>query len=620
MNESKLITPKKTNNNIKLSKGAINYLDNQFIKNGDNKVINKQFTFQVIYAIKKLSNWYCCSLLDQDNKFGGFCIQYESQYGEPKKGDIIQTNKIQIIKLPNRDTNLYFCENVKKLKESKKMVIDPKKVNSITKIRTSSKKNLKKNYELLDNFKINNNINNISNRNSPSHRLNYSNSIKNINNDSKNKNDSQKKYTFISDLTNFTNNPIFLLKCKFKSTLKEIISKNSDWEGKVQNYIFIDIKGDEIQGVAFNECAIKYDNIINIGHCYEISKVERRNNNPNFNITKCSTTLLFQNYSKIEKIEDNGEFDNVKNNTEFIKIKNLTLDKINSIVNVIGIILEDKGITEKRKENGQIVQIRRLCIGDDTLHKIYLKLWEEKIQKEKNYSKGDIVIIYYVKFKPYINSYEINSFSLTEILTCNDEQKLKELKDFYKVHPNVNEYKDMNYILLNSQQNIKFKFLYNFVDDYILEYNESNNSQLIKINGTVINFLHRESNYYEGCIFCNKKFENICPACLTDKKKLVFIFNVQIIDCSDYLWIEFFGEIAENFIGISVEDYQKLIKINDIIKLKEINNRILYHKYSFIGKYKGPSFDECHAGVFSVIQYSQSDSNYYKEIILELKK
>ena len=141
MNESKLITPKKTNNNIKLSKGAINYLDNQFIKNGDNKVINKQFTFQVIYAIKKLSNWYCCSLLDQDNKFGGFCIQYESQYGEPKKGDIIQTNKIQIIKLPNRDTNLYFCENVKKLKESKKMVIDPKKVNSITKIRTSSKKN-----------------------------------------------------------------------------------------------------------------------------------------------------------------------------------------------------------------------------------------------------------------------------------------------------------------------------------------------------------------------------------------------------------------------------------------------------------------------------------------------
>ena len=117
MNESKLITPKKTNNNIKLSKGAINYLDNQFIKNGDNKVINKQFTFQVIYAIKKLSNWYCCSLLDQDNKFGGFCIKYESQYGEPKKGDIIQTNKIQIIKLPNRDTNLYFCENVKKFEK-----------------------------------------------------------------------------------------------------------------------------------------------------------------------------------------------------------------------------------------------------------------------------------------------------------------------------------------------------------------------------------------------------------------------------------------------------------------------------------------------------------------------
>ena len=111
MNEPNILNSPKNNknfNNIKLSKGAINFLDNQIIKNGENKIIEINFTFQIINAIKKLSNWYCCSLMDQNAKYGGFCIKYRKKHGEPKKGDIIKTTKIQIVKLPNRETNLYF--------------------------------------------------------------------------------------------------------------------------------------------------------------------------------------------------------------------------------------------------------------------------------------------------------------------------------------------------------------------------------------------------------------------------------------------------------------------------------------------------------------------------------
>ena len=84
-------SPIKNKNIFILSKEAINYLDNQIIKDGENKTIEAPFTFQVVYAIKKFKDWYCCCLMDQKSKYGGFCIKYNKRYGEPKEGDIIKT-------------------------------------------------------------------------------------------------------------------------------------------------------------------------------------------------------------------------------------------------------------------------------------------------------------------------------------------------------------------------------------------------------------------------------------------------------------------------------------------------------------------------------------------------
>ena len=615
MNELLLLnSPKDNKNHIELSKGAINFLDNQILKNGENKIIEKHFKFQIIYATKKLSNWYCCSLLDQDSKFGGFCIQYESQYGEPKKGDIIETRKITIVKLPNRNTNLYFCENVQKLNESKKMVIDPKKIDSISKKRDNSRKSLDNNSELLRNLKSSNK--NIFNS---SHKI--SSSKKNIMSDIKNKgNIDKKKYTLISNLTSFTNNPILFLKCRFKSVLKVFSSADSKFEGQVQNYIFYDTKGDQIQGVAFREWANKFNDIIKVGSIYEISKVDKKIIKSDFNLTNCQFQLIFRYSTKIEEIEDKGEFGNVNNlnKSEFIQIKNLA-NKINKYISVIGIILEDKGKIEKRKENGETVQFRILTIGDNSLHKINLKLWEEKMQNEKAFSKGEIICIYFVKFKQYYYIYDLNTISISDIVPCDDKQKEKDLKDFYLKHQNINEYIDMNFVVLNSQKDIKFKFIKDCINDYKL--NENNNTNLIKINGTVINIYHKENNCYEGCIYCNKKFEDVCPACLSDKKKLVFSFHIQIIDCSDPLWIEFFGDIGENLFGINPEKYQNLILNNDKNSLNEISKKLLFHNYIFIGKYKSSSFDDKEKSViFSVIQFCEINNEYNKELIPKLKQ
>ena len=349
MNESHNSNIQKENNNIILSKGAINFLDNQILKNGESKIIEKEFIFQVIDTIKKLENSYFCSLMDQNSKYGGFCINYESQYGEPKKGDIIQTKKIIIVKLEKRDTNLIFCENVKKLNESKKMIIDPNNLVSISKKRSSSKKEWINNNNELKNLKgKKNNIFN-SSQISPSQgfnsNLNNSNK-KSIKNESNQKDKIKlKKYTLLSNLNNFTNNPIFLLKCRFKSTVKVITSKNKNFSDKVQNYIFYDIKGEEIQAVSFKEWADKFDEIIKVGSIYEISRIKKTINRKEFKLTKNDFQLNFGKGTKIEEIEDQEYFKNTKINEIFTPISKLTDDKVNKFIHsIVGIILEDKGI------------------------------------------------------------------------------------------------------------------------------------------------------------------------------------------------------------------------------------------------------------------------------------
>lgn len=622
-------------NNIMLSKGAINYLDNQLVKDGDNKIIEAHFIFQIIYAIKNLSNWYCCSLLDQNSKFGGFCIKYDKLYGEPKDGDIIETNKIQIVKLPNRATNLYFCDNVKRLSKSKKMKVDPNIVDSVTKKRkASSKKDYSnRNYRLLGNVNSKNNDNEIDkNFSNKSEKKILSNNLSkmsdhktNINkNSSDKKSTSQKKYTLISELTSFTNNPIFLLKCKSKSDLKEY--RNDRWQGPVQNYLFYDTKGDKIQGVAFQTFANYFDKIINVGSIYEIYNIYRKRGNPEYNLSKCEFQLIFNYSTRIEQCEDHGEFKDISQkinnieNDEFIPISNLVDINKNKILNIKGFILDDKGITKKIKENQEICQYRRLIIGDNTLHSICVKIWENKIQEEKKYLKGDIVYISYLKLKEYYNNYELNSLGITEIFSYNNPEKENELYNFYKKHPEIREYKNISYVVLNSNPNIKYKFIRDFIDNYNLEYNENNNNnKIVKISGIVENLNHRENNYYLGCAYCNKKIEKICPNCNTDKSKLVFIFNIRIKDCSDYLWIEFYDEIAEDFLGITADYYDKLIKENNKIALKQIDKKILYHSFSFIGKYKGPPIDEGHGGVFFVIQYNEIDGEYFKNLIKQIK-
>ena len=61
---------------IKLSVGAIKFLEAQQLSNGAKKQLDVDFTFQVERATKNNSGIYNCTLLDNDSKYGGFLVSY----------------------------------------------------------------------------------------------------------------------------------------------------------------------------------------------------------------------------------------------------------------------------------------------------------------------------------------------------------------------------------------------------------------------------------------------------------------------------------------------------------------------------------------------------------------
>ena len=617
-------SPIKNKNIFILSKEAINYLDNQIIKDGENRTIEAPFTFQVVYAIKKFKDWYCCCLMDQKSKYGGFCIKYNKRYGEPKEGDIIKTKKIQIVKLPNRDNNLYFCDNVKKLEESKKMIINPQSVDSVTKVRSTSKKKAYLKYNIFQNYngEEDDNIYNEININSPNQDrlINIENKILSEN---RNKIVTPKKPILISDLTSFTNNPFFILKFIAKSDIKIFSSKyNLIGMDYVQNYVFSDINGDKIQAVAYSyDTTQKFDKLLKINSIYKISRVNKKTNFRNeFNITNTQIQLTFNFNTKIEELtEEERKSQGFKDKNEFTKIKDL-LNKENKVFNIYGIILDDKGIIEKKKiNNNEIIKYRRLIIGDDSLHKVNLILWEDSMLDSDNlYFKGDIVCAKDFKYKSYYFYYQLNSSFASKFEYLTEPKVNKRLKKFYSKHQKIEEYTDLTFLELNNRKDIKHIFIEEFLDEFEAEIQKQsnyNNNKCYKINGIVVNIEHGDNNVFSGCKFCGKKFDEICPSCNTYNKKLFLDFWIQIKDCSNQMWIRLSGECAENFLGITPEEYQLLIKYNNKYKLAQIEKRFLYYEFIFIGKNNSPTLDDFRSGGFSVFQYKRVDKDYFRQLI-----
>jgi len=572
--------------NFQLSTGAIKFLESQTVTQGTKKSMDVDFTFQIERATKNSGGIYNCSLLDSDSKYAGFLLTYEQKDGIPGVGDIIHVGKILIAILPSRDSHIYYCKNVRLIRRAMALQVDPKQLSNV------SKKKSMENY-----------------RNTVYRPSDNENAMQN-NNPNNGEFFDDSSCTLISSLTTFSSNARLYLKCKVKNPIKNFVAKSTKKDCTLQSYIFIDTKGDEIQATAFNKAVENFSKIIEEGGIYEIRKCNIQLAERAYNATKCDYKLGFNESTQVIPAPDNGKFSGVK--FSIIPLEQIVDFPIGKIIDVFGFVLDDKGFQEITTKNEKILKMQKLLIGDDTLSRIELTLWEPFGSPDNNYSLGDLIAVKNCRVKEFNGRKQLSTTDSTEVKKSLDPESDSRLRKFYDEHQNENDYKDVQGEMISSgviKSPAELVFIKDIQNTYEIEM-DNKDRPVFEINATVTRLNHSERNYYTGCAKCHKKMEtDVCTYCSCTEKKVMFTLSLDVRDATSHFWIDMFGELAEKFLGIKGEDYENLIRNGTTVEENEglipINERVEYHTFSFIGKVRENIFNDTKRYRFNVFRFNE---------------
>ena len=572
--------------NFQLSTGAIKFLESQTVTQGTKKSMDVDFTFQIERATKNSGGIYNCSLLDSDSKYAGFLLTYEQKDGIPGVGDIIHVGKILIAILPSRDSHIYYCKNVRLIRRAMALQVDPKQLSNV------SKKKSMENY-----------------RNTVYRPSDNENAMQN-NNPNNGEFFDDSGCTLISSLTTFSSNARLYLKCKVKNPIKNFVAKSTKKDCTLQSYIFIDTKGDEIQATAFNKAVENFSKIIQEGGIYEIRKCNIQLAERAYNATKCDYKLGFNESTQVIPAPDNGKFSGVK--FSVIPLEQIVDFPIGKIIDVFGFVLDDKGFQEITTKNEKILKMQKLLIGDDTLSRIELTLWEPFGSPDNNYSLGDLIAVKNCRVKEFNGRKQLSTTDSTEVKKSLDPESDSRLRKFYDEHQNENDYKDVQGEMISSgviKSPAELVFIKDIQNTYEIEM-DNKDRPVFEINATVTRLNHSERNYYTGCAKCHKKMEtDVCTYCSCTEKKVMFTLSLDVRDATSHFWIDMFGELAEKFLGIKGEDYENLIRNGTTVEENEglipINERVEYHTFSFIGKVRENIFNDTKRYKFNVFRFNE---------------
>ena len=585
------------NGNIRLSTGAIKFLESQKVTSGAKKTLDVDYTFQIEKASKNNGGVYSCTLLDNDSKYGGFLLQYDQKDGTPGIGDIIHVSKVLIAILPTRESHIYYCKNVKLIRRSMALQVDPTKLLNISKKKS------------LENYK------------NSLYKAQGGNSNEENNNNKNIGSFDDSGCTLISSLTTFTNNARLYLKCKIKNPIKNFVTKTTKKDCTLQSFIFSDTKGDEIQATCFGKTAENLNKYIQEGEIYEIKKVNIQLAERAYNPTKCDYRLVFNESCQIEKAPDNGKFGGAK--FSIIPIEDINDFPIGKLVDVFGFILDDRGFQEFTTKNDKIMKNQKLTIGDDTFYKIDLTLWEPLGNADNNFNIGDLIAVKNCRIREYNGKKILGTTESSELKNTLNPERDNKLRKFYENHQDINEFKDIQgeTIFTGVKSPAELTFIKDVQNTYEIEI-DNKDRPVFEIVGTVTKLNHSDRNYYTGCLKCHKKMETeICTFCSGNEKKIFLMLSVNIRDASSFFWVDLFGDVAEKFLGIKGEEYENILKNGTTTEENEglipINDRIEYHTFSFIGKVRENVYNETKRYRFSVFRFAER-TNVQKKALTKM--
>ena len=392
---------------------------------------------------------------------------------------------------------------------------------------------------------------------------------------------SNNKYFPISCITTYSRDFTLLARVVKKNEMKHW--SNDKGSGEIFTFTLLDESNTEIECTAFRDAAKNVFNLIQENCVYQIKGCYAKINDKKYTSNKNDFRLVLSEHFQIIPKEDDNTIKKFFYN--IVKLKEIEND--NQFVDVFGRVIEVGDKTPISTKNG-LMELKKIKFADNSECKIELTLWRE--ESNRNINVGDYIIFKNVKIGNFAGSKTLNVSSSSSIYLNPQIHEQIELENYF--HNNSNkDFKNVKGPETVYQENVKLSSL-----EKVIKYMETHGNlsddkmDKFKIKVTIIDFHHSERNYYNACLNCKKKLndimENRCIHCNKENSKAnyVYKFQIKVRDESDEYFLDVFGnEIGNKVLNMSCEEYRNvIIDTNNptLNELKdEISKNVLYKQF-----------------------------------------
>eukprot|EP00878_Enallax_costatus_P012473 GHUV01013026.1.p1 GENE.GHUV01013026.1~~GHUV01013026.1.p1 ORF type:complete len:867 (+),score=301.03 GHUV01013026.1:206-2806(+) len=161
--------------------------------------------------------------------------------------------------------------------------------------------------------------------------------------------------------------------------------QNPRTEGKIMSFDLVDKDGGEIRATAWNDQVDQYQDIIQVGHVYLLSKCSLKPRNAKFNNTPHEYEIYLERGSQLTPCDDDPEASAIPHIIfNFKKLAELETTEAGQVIDVIGIVDEVQPWSLIARKDGSEAKKRAIVIKDDSGRSVELTLWGDFTQNPGN--------------------------------------------------------------------------------------------------------------------------------------------------------------------------------------------------------------------------------------------
>lgn len=239
--------------------------------------------------------------------------------------------------------------------------------------------------------------------------------------------------------------------------------KNDKNSGKVFNMDLYD-KSAQIRATVFNDLVDRFYDKIHCGKVYLISNADLKDAKKQYSSINNNFELMFSNDTEMIECDEKSEsFPEVKMNFNLIsELKKLSL---NSLVNVIGICHEIRGLEEfVSKKNGKCLKKREIVIIDSSNEYISITMWNHDAENYDLNNIRAVISLYNVRISEFNGKKHITLNRDSDIKYNETISEAKNLSTWYENQNNDLIKEIFTSSEMNDGENIPIKNLYEISD------------------------------------------------------------------------------------------------------------------------------------------------------------